>query len=122
MLMRLYPFFAYAWGPAEGLTLSDIKVTILRTKKSDKSITRVVNAQSAQKEIGKGYYAYFYDAADLHTYDYLPYVEYMGAEPVSPSFYSGDILDTTIANGLLSPGATAWTHQLLGEWPAYCRR
>ncbi|MDY6834156.1 MAG: hypothetical protein SVY53_05075 [Chloroflexota bacterium] len=115
MIMRMYPFFAYASGPAEGLTLSDIAITILRVARTDKSVTKVVDAVPAQAEIGKGYYAYFYDATDLESYDYLPFVEYTGAEPVNPSFYAGDLLDVTVAGGLWGPGAIEWTYTLTEE-------
>ena len=111
MLMRLYPFFAYASGPAEGLSLEDIKVTILKVNRADKSVETVVDAQPAQAEIGKGYYAYYFEASDLDQYDYLPFVEYVGSEPVSPTFYSGSQLDVDVhTRASLGAGAVQWTY------------
>lgn len=116
MLMRLYPCFRRATGPATGLALADIKVTILRVARADKSVTVVVNAQPIQVEIGNGYYAFYYDAADLDLYDYLPAVEYTGIEDVYPVALAGSQLDADVhSRTAMTAGAKEWSYTLLDE-------
>ncbi|MCL0034358.1 hypothetical protein M1N21_00310 [Dehalococcoidia bacterium] len=114
--MRLYPYFRRADRPATGLALSDIKVTILRVTRVDKSVSVVVNAQPAQAEVGKGYYAFYYDAANLDLYDYLPIVEYVGIEDVYPVALAGRQLDADVhSRTAMAVGAKEWTYTLLDE-------
>ncbi len=116
MLMRLYPYFRRATGPATGLALADIKVTILRVTRADKSVTTVVDAQPAQAEVGNGYYAFYYDAAALDIYDYLPSVEYTGIEDVYPVALVGSQLDADVhSRTAMTAGAKEWSYTLLDE-------
>lgn len=113
MLFSLYPFFANSAGAATGLTLADIKITIIRITRLTLEAAVVVDAQPAQVEIGKGYYAYNYDATTPETYDYIPLVEYVGSEQVNTRMYHGDALDVRVhSRSTLGPGAIEWTYTL----------
>ena len=112
MQMRLYPCFRTPSDWATGLTLADIQITILQVRKSDKVVTTVVNAQPAQAEIGMGYYAYYYDAIELDTYDYLTAVEYVGLEDVTPKAISGRLDADVHTRATLGAGAIEWTYTL----------
>ncbi|MDY6834331.1 MAG: hypothetical protein SVY53_05965 [Chloroflexota bacterium] len=112
MLLTVYPCFRTASGWATGLPLSDIAVSILRVRKSDKAVTTMVDAAAVQAEIGKGCYAYYYDATELDTYDYLSFVDYVGTEDLTP-LGAVQKLDVDVnTRATLGAGAMEWTYTL----------
>lgn len=86
--MRMYALYTNAGAPVTGLTLSDIKFTVKRIKKSDNSLSTPVNAQVAQVEAGGGYYLYDY-TTDFVTYDYVWYAQYTGVSSVDSAYVFG---------------------------------
>lgn len=87
--MRMYALYTNNGAPVTGLTLSEVKFTVKRIKRSDNTVDTPVSAQNAQAEAGGGYYLYAY-TTDFETYDYVWYAQYTGVTAVDSAYVFGN--------------------------------
>lgn len=83
-------FCCSSYVPATGLSLSDFKVNVWRTKISDKSMTQIVTDAPMALEVGGGYYRYTLSSYDSLTYTYTATVLYSGSTTLDWVVWVGD--------------------------------
>ena len=102
MDLRCYVLALSADQPKAGLAVADFDVTIHKVEKATKTLTTVVTAADMQKELGNGYYAYYYHAPDYVTYDYFAEVKYTGSVLLDHTFWQGSFTQEILGRGYIT--------------------
>jgi len=116
-ILRIYPYFSVEDEPKTGLALADIRIDILRVKKSDGTFDQAATNAHPQSEIGGGHYGYSLPNVDYTVYDYIPHGYYTGAIEVdSPRLFAPEYQQEDVSAKIATGGDLAeQTRTLLKE-------
>ena len=102
MDLRCYVLALSADQPKTGLALADFTVNIRRVEKGAEALTTVVPNAAMQKELGNGYYTYYYHDPDYVTYDYFAEVQYTGAVALDHTFWYDSFTQEALGKGYIT--------------------